>query len=206
MSLKVAITGNMGSGKTTACGMFEAFGIAVFNADSTAKELYQHPMVRQAIVERFGSEVYNEVGKIRTDRLATLLFSDAQNLSFVETLIHPMVQQAYGQWKTQHQSAAYTLYETAILFEKGLEKRFDKVIYVAAPEAARLKRLLKRDKSDEARLKQRMNLQWPDEKKMALSDFILINKQLKELKEQVKRVHNQLLSVAQNKSDKAAGC
>ncbi|GAB1417918.1 dephospho-CoA kinase [Bacteroidales bacterium] len=194
MSLNIAITGNMGSGKSTACGLFRTLGIPVFEADIAAKKLYQEHAVREKMAAKFGSEIYDAEGKIRTKNLAAILFSQPEDLDFVEKLIHPLVRQHFQLWRQQQHQVPYTLYEAAILFEKGLEKQFDKVVYVAAPEPLRLQRLLKRDQCHEAAIRQRMQRQWKDEIKIPLSDYVLHNIELEELKQQILQLHSLLIS------------
>ncbi|MBW7847973.1 MAG: dephospho-CoA kinase [Bacteroidales bacterium] len=194
MSLNIAITGNIGSGKSTACGFFRALNIPVFDADTAAKNLYQEQAVREKMTTRFGRKIYDSEGKIHTKALAAILFSQPEALDFVEKLIHPLVRQHFRLWRQEQHQAPYTLYEAAILFEKGLENEFDKVIYVAAPESLRLQRLLKRDQSHEAAIRQRMQLQWKDEIKIPLSDYVLHNIELEELKQQILQLHSLLIS------------
>lgn len=193
MSLKVAITGNIGSGKTTVTKLFAELQIPVFYADTVAKSCYNQAEVHERMVSRFGNEIYDSNNNISASLLSSLIFTDTDAMAFVERLIHPLVQKSYKQWLENHTQAPYTLYEAAILFEKKREHDFDKVIYVYAPEALRIERVIARDKTDRHLLKKRMDRQWGDEKKMGLADFIIYNEDLQTLPEQVKNIHLQII-------------
>lgn len=193
MSLKVAITGNIGSGKTTVTKLFSELQIPVFYADTVAKACYKQAEVHEHMVSRFGPEIYDSNNNIAASLLSSIIFTDPGAMAFVEQLIHPLVQKSYQQWLENHTQAPYTLYEAAILFEKKREKDFDKVIYVYAPEALRIERVIARDQTDRHLLKKRMDRQWDDEKKMRLADFIIYNEDLQTLPEQVKNIHFQII-------------
>lgn len=195
MNMKVAVTGNMGSGKTTVCQLFAQLGVPVFYADKEAKKLYNREDVRSVVVARFGPKTYDSDGVLRSDLLASLLFSDKEALTFIEALIHPLVHETYLLWHEQNNSFPYTIYEAAILFEKNRANDFDQIIYVAASEAVRLQRLLARDKSTASLLSERMKLQWPDEIKASQSHFVIHNNDNLPLSKQVNSIHLRLLSL-----------
>lgn len=197
MSMKVAVTGNMGSGKTTVCKLFEQLGVPVFYADKEVKKLYDREHIRKAMTARFGSSIYDSSGLLRSDLLASHLFSDKDALTFVETLIHPLVHETYLLWHKQNNSFPYTVYEAAILFEKNRASDFEIIIYVAASEAVRLQRLLTRDKFTASQLSGRMQLQWPDEVKVSQSHFVIHNNDNLPLNEQVRFIHLRLLALAE---------
>ena len=68
--MKIAITGNIGSGKSYVCSLFKTLGIPVFDSDYEAKLLYDRPEVRQQMVERFGEEMYDAEGHLDRKRMA----------------------------------------------------------------------------------------------------------------------------------------
>ena len=169
---KVAITGNIGCGKSWVCAMFERIGIPVFNSDAEAKRMYYRDDIRDAMTRRFGTSVYLPDGSLDKPRLSSLIFNDPVAMRDLEQLLYPALNAWFDEW-AELQEAPYVLYESAIIFEKQLASRFDAVVLVSASETTRLRRVMLRDHCDEAIVRQRMALQWPEWKKRFLADFII---------------------------------
>ncbi|MDP2160518.1 MAG: dephospho-CoA kinase, partial [Flavobacterium sp.] len=90
---------------------------------------------------------------------------------------------------------AIVVKEAAILFESGAYKNCDKIITVVVPENTRIQRVVQRDNATEEMVKSRIKNQWSDEQRMALSDYIVINENLEEAKNQVNVIINELQNV-----------
>ena len=170
---KVAITGNIGSGKSWACELFkQRLGIPVYNSDDAAKQMYFQPKVRKELVERFGGDFYFSDTELNRKYIAGLIFSDEKAQRDLEGILYPALFVDFEQW-TANQTAPYVLFESALIFEKRLEKRFDAVVMVSASEATRLRRAMERDHCDEATIRARMAKQWPEEGKRLLADYVI---------------------------------
>ena len=190
--LKVGLTGNIGSGKTLVCHIFESLGVSVFYADKVARELYDFPEIRTKVKEVFGDGVYDSDGKLIRLNLARLVFYDTQALRKINEIIHPGVVKEYLKWLDKHGDEDYTVHEAAILFESGLEQEFDYIIVISAPEKVRLQRVINRDGVYENDVKARMKNQWPEEKKVQKADFVIVNDGKQFLIPQILKIHNQL--------------
>ena len=171
---KIAITGNIGSGKSWVSLLFESLGIPVFYSDDEAKRLYSRPDIREAMTLRFGTELYGPDGQLNKPYLSSLIFNDASAMADVERILYPALNAWFDDW-AEGQDAPYVLYESAIIFEKHLEGRFDGVVMVTASEATRLRRVMLRDRCDEAAVRRRMALQWPDALKCARADHVIVH-------------------------------
>lgn len=192
---KVAITGNIGSGKSWVCQLFVRIGIPVFNSDDEAKLLYDRDDVRSAMIDRFGEDVYLSDNKVNKARVADLIFNDAEAMHDVEKILYPVLHEVFDQWAEQQESP-YVLYESAIIFEKHLEERFDAIIMVTATEETRLRRVMERDHCEEEDVRERMKAQWPENEKCKLADFVIEHDTDDEddlLLDQVMQVHDSLL-------------
>ena len=192
---KVAITGNIGSGKSWVCQLFVRIGIPVFNSDDEAKRLYDRADVRTAMIERFGDDVYLSDNKVNKARVADIIFNDANAMRDVEQILYPVLHEVFDQWAEQ-QDASYVLYESAIIFEKHLEERFDAIIMVTATEETRLRRVMERDHCNEDEVRERMTAQWPENEKCEQADFVIEHDTDDDddlLLEQVMQVHDDLL-------------
>ncbi|MBR4562505.1 MAG: dephospho-CoA kinase [Bacteroidales bacterium] len=170
---KVAITGNIGSGKSWVCELFkQRLNIPVYNSDDAAKQMYFHPEVREKLVNRFGDAIYLSDTEIDRRYLADLIFHDETAQRDLEGILYPALFVDFESWMTK-QNAPYVLFESALVFEKRLEKRFDAVVMVSASEATRLRRAMARDHCDEATVRTRMAKQWPEEGKRLLADYVI---------------------------------
>lgn len=188
---KVGITGNIGSGKSYVCKMFEKLGIPVFYSDDETKKLYLIPSVKEQIIKRFGKEVYFEDGTLNRKLLSYHLFKNEEAMKFIESVLYPALNQHFDEWCEQ-QTSPYVLYESAILFEKNYGKYFDKIIFVSAPEDIRLQRVMKRDDCTEENVRSRMRLQMSEETKLSKADFVIYNDGDKALEPQVETIDKQL--------------
>ena len=170
---KVAITGNIGSGKSWVCELFkQRLGIPVYNSDDAAKRMYFLPEVRDRLVQRFGKEIYLSETELDRKYIADLIFHDETAQRELEGILYPALFVDFDQW-TAKQAAPYVLFESALVFEKRLEKQYDAIIMVSASEATRLRRAMLRDHCDEATVRARMAKQWPEEGKRLLADFVI---------------------------------
>lgn len=181
---KIGITGNIGSGKSYVCKIFENLGIPVFYSDDETKKLYLIPSVKTLIINRFGQEVYFDDGTLNRKLLSYHLFKNEEAMRFIESVLYPALNQHFDQWCEQQRSP-YVLYESAILFEKNYEKFFDKIIFVSAPEDIRLQRVMKRDDCTEENVRSRMRLQFDENTKISKSDYVIYNDGAKPVEPQV---------------------
>ena len=169
----VALTGNIGSGKSWVCELFKQhLGIPVYNSDNAAKRMYFLPEVRQQLMRRFGDGFYLSDNELNRKYIADLVFHDETAQRDLEGILYPAVFVDFGQWMAK-QEAPYVLFESALIFEKRLEKQFDAVVMVSASEQTRLRRAMLRDRCDEATVRARMAKQWPEEGKRLLADYVI---------------------------------
>jgi dephospho-CoA kinase len=191
---RIGITGGIGSGKSIICKVFELLGVPVFYADDEAKKLYYHEDVKATLVEKYGKEIYTSDGKLNREKLAQIIFSNSEELKFINSLIHPLVAEVYKQWCEKYKHLPFTLKEAAILFESGSYKEMDKVITVSAPKEIRIKRIMKRDNLLRAQIEERMKNQWTEEERLAKADFVIYNNDEQLVLPQIIELHQKLIS------------
>ena len=152
---KVAITGNIGSGKSWVCELFkQRLGVPVYNSDEAAKQMYFLPEVREKLVERFGDALYLSDTELNRKYIADLIFNDEKAQADLEGILYPALFVDFERWM-EKQEASYVLFESALIFEKRLEKRFDAIVMVSASESTRLRRAMDRDHCDETTVRAR---------------------------------------------------
>jgi dephospho-CoA kinase len=172
---KIGITGGIGSGKSVISHILKIMHYPVYDSDYWAKFLMNNDKtIYKALTDKFGPETYSSEG-INRPFLAQLIFNNKENLTFVNSIVHPAVGNHFLQW-TEEQQSSIVFIESAILFSSGLNKIIDKTIYVDAPQEIRLQRAILRDNASteaiSARIKNQIN---GDEYARTHSDYIINN-------------------------------
>ena len=190
---KVALTGNMGSGKSLVTEIFQSMGIPVFQADVAGHEALNEPEIIRQLRKRWGSQVLHPyTNQPNRKTIATIVFNDEDELLFLNELIHPIVRQYFENWYLKYTDQPYVIHEAAILFESGFHTQFDKIIFLSAPSTLRIQRVMQRDGVEAEDIIARMNRQWPEEMKIPLADYIIKNDEQQPLIPQVVRIHELL--------------
>ena len=187
-----ALTGGIGSGKSTVLKLFNELGVPTFAADDSAKKaMEQDASIQQQIVEIFGEASYIK-GKLNRSFIAQKVFGNQEKLQQLNAVVHPAARAAYLNWQ-QKQNAPYTIYEFPIVFELGEQDRFDGVILVVSSESLRIQRVKKRDNISDDAIRKRMMHQWTDEQKQPLANMVIHNDIMDETVSQVNKLHLRLM-------------
>lgn len=173
--LRVGLTGNIGSGKSLVCRIIESTGIPVFKADEAGHAALEDKKILDELNSHYGSVIFNSDGTLNRRQLGKIVFNNPSELEFLSGLVHPFVKQCFDNWCQRYLDSQIVIHEAAIIFESGFNKYFDRIILVSAPEEIRLQRVLQRDRITISEARARMDRQWPEEKKMPLSDYLIIN-------------------------------
>ena len=175
MSIKIGITGGIGSGKSVVSKLLQLMGVPVYIADVESKRLTEtDPDIRAALLSLLGDEVYQD-GKLNRPLLASYIFGNKDNLTMVNGIIHPRIKDDFRRWAQSHSSYPIVGIEAAILIEAGFTEDVDQVVLVYAPQEIRLRRAVSRDACAAEQIQQRMRNQMPDEDKMAFAHHIIYN-------------------------------
>lgn len=175
--IKIGITGNIGSGKTTVCKLFEERGVPVYYADQKAKDLMANSgELQEEIMDEFGKDIYPE-GELDRQKLAERVFSNERSLKKLNSLVHPLVFEDLKSWVSQMEKDGHPLIleEAALTFEAGHSEYFDRIFTVVAPEHMLIERVQKRDNTSTEEVKKRLQRQWPQKKKAIQSDAVILN-------------------------------
>lgn len=186
MTKIIGLTGGIGSGKTSVAKLFTADGIPVYIADDEARRLMGSDEILSSIRTQFGDDVFSG-NSLERAKLAKIVFSDPAALERLNKIVHPAVAKDFARWISE-QDAPLVVREAAILFESGSYKDCDKIITVTAPESVRIARVMKRDKVSESEVRSRMERQWPEQRKIALSDFVIENTEWDETVRKTKEI------------------
>jgi dephospho-CoA kinase len=180
----VGVVGGIGGGKTAVAQGLAARGAIVIVADRVGHEILDQPAMCQRVIERFGSQVANAdgaPGPPRIDRraLGKIVFADPAARADLEHILHPLMRRQFEELIASNSTAATlplcVALDAAVLFEAGWNDLCDRVVFVDAPRAERLRRVsLSRGWTDEM-LAARENAQWPVEEKRRRADFVIDN-------------------------------
>jgi dephospho-CoA kinase len=198
--LRVGLTGGLGSGKSTAAGLFAAHGAHLLQSDAIGREMMEPGQaVYKAIVEHFGQGVVLPEGELDRGMLARIAFAEGR-VEELNAIVHPAViarQQKLSDAVFQHDPRAVVIVESALIFETKYSgpantdaapwhSRFDRIILVTTPEEIKIARFVARSIAGsvltearreelEAEARRRLAQQIPDERKSALADYVLSN-------------------------------
>lgn len=188
----IGLTGGIGSGKSTVAKVFMALGVPVFNSDNVAKDIINNDDgVVKLVSETFGA-IY-ENGLLNKEKLAAIVFNDKSALEKLNKIIHPKVAEYFEKWVSENNNAPLLIKEAAILIETGVYKQLDQLILVSAPEKLRIERVVKRDKTTEQQVLDRIKSQLSEEEKQKVADYIIINNDELMVVPQVLEVYQELL-------------
>ena len=188
---KVGITGGIGSGKSTVSAILEDMGVALYNSDVRAKELMAtDAALREAIIERFGAECYTAEG-LNRGYLASRVFGSAEELAALNAIVHPAVMADFQAW-SERAEGDYVIFESAILFEAGLEGSVDSTVVVMAPEELRIERAMARDGATREQIVARIKNQMSDDERTDRAKYAIVNIDIDDLREDVEQLHRRL--------------
>lgn len=199
MTLKIGITGGIGSGKSTVAKVFETIGIPVYYADDAARRIMnEDDQLKQQIIQHFGTSAYKN-DQLDRPYIASQVFNNKEKLELMNSLVHPATIRDADQWMRK-QTTPYAIKEAALIFESGSQGQLDYIIGVSAPVPLRILRAMKRDGSSRDQVLARMGKQIQEVIKMRLCDFVIYNDEQQAVIPQVMKLHDTLLDLAANKS------
>lgn len=192
----VALTGGIGSGKTTVAKLFETMGCVVYNSDERAKELYNNPEVKKQVIELLGVNAYSEDNKLNKNFVSDIIFNEKDKLEKLNAIIHPALALDFQNFVKQQNSESIIIKESALIFETELYKKFTTIILVIAQLEQKIKRVMSRNLISKEEVDKRMQAQWTDEQKLPLANYVISNNETDALIPQVLSVIQKLKSNA----------
>lgn len=176
--LKVALTGNIASGKSTVAAIWRGVGARVVEADDLARRAVEPGTeALAAIRSRWGEGVLRDDGRLDRPVLREIVFRDPGERARLEQIVHPEVQRLRAEEFDAAEAAGADIIvaDIPLLFEVGLEKSFDLVVLVHAPEDIRLQRLVRDRGLDAGEARRMIGAQMPSERKRAHADVVIDN-------------------------------
>jgi dephospho-CoA kinase len=192
--LVVALTGGIGSGKSTVGQIFAQLGAIVIDSDQLARDVMERGSIGfNEVVAKFGDEILKN-GEIDRQILASLVFRDPAKRSELEQITHPLIRKAFTKVVSSALPDSIVINQIPLLVESNHDYKFDHIITVSASESIRSERLIKRGLTNE-QIKQRMQAQATDHMREDIADSVIVNeKSEQEVTDQVEKIWEQLLS------------
>jgi dephospho-CoA kinase len=194
----VAVTGGIGSGKTTVAKLFETLGAGLVDTDEIAHELTRPGAAAiERIRRRFGDEVLTAEGALDRARLRGLVFQDPAARRDLEAILHPLIRAEVGE-RVRANLASYVILVVPLLIETGGYRELaQRVLVVDCDEAMQLSRTMARSGLTEAQVRAIMATQAGRAQRLQAADDVILNEAgLAELGEQVRRLHARYLALA----------
>ncbi len=195
-TLSIGLTGGIGSSKTLIAEVFTQMGVPVFNADMETKQLYNKPNIQKDMETMFSTKLFND-NKLDKNKLAKIIFNNKEQLQKLNFYIHPLVENEYKNFLNFHtiKRCPYVIMESAIIFESGWQKNFDKIICVNTPQELMIKRTMLRDNADKETVLRKIANQIPIKDKVYMSDYVINNDDLTLVLPQIIEIDKQIKKI-----------
>ena len=195
--LKIGLTGGIGSGKSSVSALFKKWGAYIFDADVVAKDIINNNDTAQSeLIAEFGTDVLGADNKIDKKKLARIAFSDEDHQLRLNIIIHPYVfnkiDSTFDKVLADGNHEVFVV-DAALIYESGADTHMDYVIVVTSHLKIRTERVMTRGGLTLNEFLQRVELQWPDEDKVHMADFVIHNNSAEEqLAAEAKKIYNRL--------------
>jgi dephospho-CoA kinase len=186
----IGLAGGIGAGKSSVAKILANLGCVISDSDADARHALVEPHIRQTIVEWWGNSVLDRSGEIDRKKVAEIIFSDQKARKRLESLIHPWIElQRRERFAHASPEVPALVIDAPLLFEAGLERECDAVIYVDAAPEIRLSRVMATRGWTAEELASRERFQLPLDQKRKRADHVVENNgDLAALKAQVSRI------------------
>jgi len=195
--LVVALTGGVGSGKSSVAALLSGRGVPVIDADAISHTLTAPGSpVLELIAEAFDARFINADGRLDRTALRALVFSDASARVRLESILHPRIGSEM-QRRLARLSAPYAVLEIPLLFEAGQTDLADRILVVDLPESEQIRRVRRRSGLDAAEIQRIIESQAPRSRRLEGADDIIDNSgDPRALEEQVHHLYRYYLELA----------
>jgi dephospho-CoA kinase len=195
--MKIGLTGNIGSGKSTVARLFAELGVPTFDADHVGHALLESDAeVKSKVLKSFGETILVD-RKINRSELGKIVFADPKKRARLEQIMHPAISNTINERIMDLPNVSYSVVEGALIYEAGLEGNFDYMILVKADRKIALERAANNLGMKISEVVKRLNVQIPQTEKEKLADFIITNNgTLEEMRHRVTLLHSIFISLS----------
>ncbi|MFI2905423.1 dephospho-CoA kinase [Klebsiella aerogenes] len=197
MGYTVALTGGIGSGKSTVADEFAHLGVTVIDADIIARQVVEPGTpALLAIAERFGPQMINDDGSLNRRRLRERIFAHSEDKAWLNALLHPLIQQETRR-QMQASTSPYLLWVVPLLVENHLTDKADRILVVDVPKETQIERTIRRDGVSREHAEHILAAQATREQRLAAADDVIENMGSADaVASHVARLHDKYLMLA----------
>jgi dephospho-CoA kinase len=196
--LKIGLTGGIGSGKSSVSNILKSWNAHIFDADLVAKKILNYnESAQNEVITEFGTDVIGSKGIIDKKKLSRIVFHDEDHQIKLNAIIHPYVfSEIDEEFETILKKDKNELFvvDAALIYESGADTHMDYVVVVTSHLGLKIERVLAKGELTREEFLKRADLQWPDEEKIQLADFVIQNNGSHEdLLRETKKTYNLLI-------------
>ncbi|MFC0228623.1 dephospho-CoA kinase [Serratia aquatilis] len=199
MAYIVALTGGIGSGKSTVADTFARFGATIVDADVIARQVVEPGTTAlMAIVQHFGHDILQPDGSLNRSALRQRIFSNPHEKTWLNQLLHPLIHQETQRLLATAQSP-YVLWVVPLLVENGLQDRANRVLVIDVDCETQLTRTMIRDGISRQQAMNILSAQASREQRLAIADDVINNSgTAQEIEPSVAALHQRYLELAKS--------
>ena len=196
--LKIGLTGGIGSGISSVSNILKSWDAHIFDADRVAKTILNHnESAQNEVISEFGTDVLGAEGIIDKKKLSRIVFRDEDHQIKLNAIIHPYVfseiDKEFETVLTKEKNELFVV-DAALIYESGANTHMDYVVVVTSHLGLKIERVLAKSELTREEFLERAELQWPDEEKIQLADFVIQNNGSHEdLLRETKKTYNLLI-------------
>lgn len=196
--LRIGLTGGIGTGKSTASKILKELGAFIFDADKEAKKiLLSNETIKSELISEFGTDIMTVDGNVDNNKLARVAFQDQDHQLTLNTIVHPYVfKEIDKNFDKELDGSKHDIFvvDAALIYESGADTHMDYVIVITALIKTRMERALARETLSREEILKRMDLQWPEEDKTSLADFVIHNDgSTEELRKNINDIYTEIV-------------
>ena len=201
--LRIALTGGIGSGKTTVANKFEKLGVPVIDSDVIARDIVEpDKSYLNKIVETIDSDLLTDRGTLDRSKLRNIVFNDDDAKKKLEAILHPAIYQEIEKQVLEF-DYPYCLIVIPLLIETDATKHFDRILVIDTPESEQIERAHTRDDVSRQNIEKIIKSQVSRETRLKYADDVIENNlTIEELNDSINSLHEKYIILSSEQSEK----